>query len=47
VSREAKVSEFVIWIQSVFGEQMDIFFDKPTAKTQVNGRGWREIFCIV
>jgi len=34
-------------MQSVFGEQMDIFFEKMSAKTLVNGRGWREILCIV
>jgi len=34
-------------MQSAFGEQMDIFFDKTSAMTLVNGRGWKEILCIV
>lgn len=49
--QEPDVKEFVVWMQSVFGKQMDTSFNKTSAKTQVNGKGWesgwREILYIV
>ena len=47
--REPDVQEFVVWMQSVFGKQMDTSFDKTSAKTQINGTAWVErntVYCV-